>query len=674
MNTGVCYFPEHWDREQWEADIERMAESGIEYVRMAEFSWNRMEPEPGVYEFEWLEEAVNLVGDSGMKAVLCTPTATPPKWLLDEYPSIRQEERDGTPREFGSRRHYCFNSPVYRRESRRIIEEMASRFADNEYVAGWQTDNEFGCHDTTRCYCDDCASAFRTWLREKYDSVDALNEAWGNAFWSQEYGSFAEVDLPGPTPAQDQHHPSRLLEYKRFASDSVAEYNRLHTGILRETNSRWFVTHNFMGNFPDIDAFSVSEDLSFAAWDCYPTLFSQQIPDAPDPASEEGATLQRVGDPDMVGMNHALYRGASDGPFWVMESQSGDIRAYPYSAEPADGMVRLWSHQAVAHGCDVVSYFRWRRCRFGQEQYWGGLNNYDGSPDRGLAEATEAARDFAELPDLDAPSGDVAMLVDYDSLWALETKPHTPEFHYFAHLRAYYRAFRSRGVTVDLVPASRDVSEYAAVVAPSLHLVDQELSERLTDYVSDGGELLLTIRTAMKDEYHKLRDELAPGPLAEPLGARVEQHESLAPGLEKRVSYDGETYEYRTWAEWLTADEAPVVGRHETGVAEGEPAIVRNDYGNGHAAYAGVWPEAELADAITTALLERADVPFGERLPEFVRLAERDGYTWVLNFRAEPLEIDPGNRTPTLGGTTVRGRDLAIVDAPPHEIDIVEER
>lgn len=672
MQTGVCYFPEHWDREQWETDVKRMKEAGIEYVRMAEFAWNQMEPKSGEYDFGWLEEAVELIGNHGMQAVLCTPTATPPKWLVDKYPSIRQEKQDGTPRGFGSRRHYCFNSPDYWRESRRVIEKMAERFADNEHVVGWQTDNEFGCHDTVHCYCDDCASAFRTWLREKYNSIEELNEAWGNVFWSQEYTSFAEVDVPGLTPAQEQHHPTRLLDYKCFASDSVIGYNRLHTEILHEVNPDWFTTHNFLGYFPYIDAFSMNEDLSFASWDCYPTLLSQRLPDTPDPASDEGAEYQRVGDPDMIGMNHALYRGVNDGPFWVMEAQSGDIRAFPYSAEPADGMVRLWSHQAISHGCDVVSYFRWRRCRFGQEQYWGGLNNYDGSPDRGLPEATEAAEDFEALPDLDAPSGDVAMLVDYESLWALETEPHTPEFNYFTHLRAYYRALRARGVTVDLVSTSMDLDDYRAVIAPSLHLVDQGLADRLTDYVACGGELLLTIRTAMKDEHHKLRDELAPGPLAESLGARVEQHESLAPSLEKQVSYEGETYEYRTWGEWLTVDEAAVIGQHETGVAVGEPAIVRNDHGDGHVTYAGVWPEADLADMITTSLLERANVPFGDRLPEFVRLTERDGYTWIMNFQADPIEIDPGHGDPILGETTVAGRDLAVVDAPPHEIEVIE--
>jgi len=683
MDTGVCYFPEHWPRERWATDVERMAEAGIEYVRMGEFAWNRFEPEPGTYDFEWLETAVDLVADHGMQAVLCTPTATPPKWLTDEYPGIHQEEPDGTPLEFGSRRQYCYNSPDYRRESRRIIGKLAEHFAGHDGVAGWQTDNEFGCHETVRCYCDDCQSAFRDWLRQKYDDIDALNEAWGNAFWSQEYQDFSEVDVPGPTPAEGQHHPTRLLDFHRFSSDSVVDYNRLHVEELRGAEADgddWFVTHNFMGDFEPLDAFDVSEDLDFAAWDSYPTLHAQQAPDTPDPASEAAADVQRVGDPDLTAMNHALYRGASEGPFWVMENQAGDIRAYPYSAEPAEGMMRLWAHQAAAHGCDVVSYFRWRRCRFGQEQYWGALNNYDGSPDRGVGEAAEAAEEFAELPDLAAPEGEVALLVDYDSMWALHAERHTPDYDYWPHCRAYYRALRRRGVTVDVIPTDRDLEGYSAVVAPSLHQVDDDLAGRLADYAADGGELVLTVRSATKDEHHKFRDELAPGPLSESLGAHVVQHESLAPGVETRVTYgdqsggdgtdDGEAYEFRTWGEWLDADAAAVLGRHESGPAAGEPAIVRNDHGDGGVTYVGVWPESDLADALVADLLERAAVPAADPLPDDVRLTERDGYTWVTNFGRDPVEVDAGDAPVVVGDATVPGRDLAVVEGPAHDVVI----
>ncbi|MCH7662213.1 MAG: beta-galactosidase, partial [Euryarchaeota archaeon] len=371
MEIGVCYFPEHWPRERWRTDVEAMAEAGIEYVRMGEFSWGRIEEERNEFDFEWLDEVVCLLAEYDIKVVLCTPTATPPKWLVDEHPEILQRERDGTRRAFGSRRHYCFNSRVYREETERIVQTMAERYVDHPAVVGWQTDNEYGCHGTVRCYCDDCAQAFREWLREKYGEIGTLNEAWGNAFWSQQYNGFEEIDPPRQTAAE--HHPSRLLEYYRFASDSVVSFNRLQTELLREANDEWFLTHNFMGDFETLDAFSVSEDLDLVSWDSYPTGFVQDRRE-----DEPSADELRAGDPDQVGMNHDLYRGALDRPFWVMEQQPGDVNWPPYAPQPAEGAMRLWAHHAVAHGASVVSYFRWRRCRFGQEQYHAGLRKQDG--------------------------------------------------------------------------------------------------------------------------------------------------------------------------------------------------------------------------------------------------------------------------------------------------------
>jgi beta-galactosidase GanA len=427
MTVGVCYFPEHWPRERWETDVAQMAEAGLEYVRMGEFSWSRLEPRRGEFDFEWLDRAVELVGDHGMQVVLCTPTATPPKWLVDERPDILQEEPDGTTREFGSRRHYCFNAESYREETERVVSRMVDHYAGNPHVAGWQTDNEYGCHRTVRCYCDDCAAGFRDWLRERYGSVDVLNEEWGTTFWSQRHADFGEVDPPRHTPAE--HHPSRLLDYYRFASDSVVDYNRLQADIIRSADDGWFVTHNFMGDFPTLDAFDVSEDLDFAAWDSYPTGFVQ------DRRPGEPATWElRAGDPDQVGRNHDLYRGASGGPFWVMEQQPGDVNWPPYAPQPADGAMRLWAHQAVAHGADAVLYFRWRRCREGQEQYHAGLRKQDGSPDRAYDEATTAASELADLTaDLGPVDAPVALLHEYDSEWAIDIQPHAPDFDYWEY-------------------------------------------------------------------------------------------------------------------------------------------------------------------------------------------------------------------------------------------------
>ncbi|WP_313693499.1 beta-galactosidase [Halorarum halobium] len=660
MSIGVCYFPEHWPAERWETDVREMADAGIEYVRMGEFAWGRIEPERGEFAFGWLDEALDLVDEYGMEAVLCTPTATPPKWLVDEHPDVRQREMDGTPREWGSRRFTCVNSPTYRAETGRIVRRLTERYADHPAVVGWQTDNEFGCHDTVTCYCEDCSEAFSAWLAERYDSVEDLNEAWGTAFWSQQYEGFERVEPPGPTPAA--HHPTRLLEYERFSNDSVAEYNRLHADLIREANDDWLVTHNFVGEI-SLDAYRLAGDLDFLSWDSYPTGFVQDR--QPEPAT---ADQLRAGNPDQVSMNHDLQRGASDGPFWVMEQQPGDVNWPPRSPQPADGAMRLWAHQAVAHGADAVVYFRWRRCRQGQEQYHAGLRRQDGSPDRGYHEAATAADELFDLGPVDAP---VAVVHDYESLWATEQQPHAPEWDYWHHLRTYYDALRARGLQVDVVSPRADLDGYDAVVAPTLHLVDDALVAALADYVESGGSLLLGARTGEKDRSNQLHDSLAPGPLSSLAGLRVERHETLPERLDTRLEYGGSTHEFRTWASWLDPDEGTELGSYRGGAADGSPAVVRNAVGGGTATYCGCWPDDALVDALMTDLLDDAGVDYTDRLPEGVRVMRRDGYCWVLNFTSDRVQVAGADEDRfVLGGPTVEAVDLAVIDAPERALDL----
>jgi len=665
MTVGVCYFPEHWPRERWETDVAQMAAAGLDYVRMAEFSWGRLEPERGEFDFEWLDDAIDLIGEQGMEVVLCTPTATPPKWLVDEHPDILQAERDGTVRGFGSRRHYCFNSETYREETRRIVSRMAERYADNPHVAGWQTDNEYGVHGTIRCYCEDCAIAFRDWLRERYADIGELNEAWGTAFWSQQYPDFEAVDPPRHTP--NEHHPSRLLAYYRFASDSAVAYNRLQTELLREANDEWFLTHNFMGHFGSLSAYDAAADLDLVSWDSYPTGFVQDRREG-EPTADE----LRAGDPDQVGLNHDVYRGALDRPFWVMEQQPGDVNWPPYGTQPAEGAMRLWAHHAVAHGGDAVLYFRWRRCRQGQEQYHAGLRKQDGSPDRGYGEAGTAADELFDLGPVDAP---VALLHDYENLWATEIQPHAADFDYWTHLESYYRALRRRGVQVDVIPPERDLAGYAAVVAPSLYLLDEATATHLESYVEEGGHLLLGARTGEKDPYNKLPNVSQPGPLASLVGATVDQHESVPEQVETAVTVGGDRYGYRTWAEWLNADDATVRARHASGVGEGKPAIVDNQRGRGTVTYCGVWPENDLAGEITGELLDRAGIRSLEPLPDGVRVAERDGYVWVTNFTSDPLTVDVSPDANRIVGTErVDGFDLAVIECCLDDLSVEKRR
>ncbi|MFB6136773.1 MAG: beta-galactosidase [Halobacteriaceae archaeon] len=656
MAVGTWYYPKHWPRERWESDIHEIADAGFETLRIGVFYWSSLEPERGEFTYDWLHPALDYCADAGLDVVFGTPTAAPPKWLVDEHPDILPEQADGTTRGWGSRRHYCFNSSTYREETERVVREVATHLADREAVVGWQVDNEFGWGLTARCYCDDCAAAFRGWLRERYDSIEALNEAWGNSFWSQDYGSFEAVEPPRETVAN--HHPSRLLAYYRFASDSVAEYCALQADLLREVNEDWFVAHNFMCDFPQVDPYRASESLDLVTWDNYPTLHGQIWTDDVDPRT------YRAGEPHQSAMNHDLYRSVAGEPFWVMELQAGDTVATPHSAEPADGAMRAWAHHAVAHGASVANYFRYRRCRGGQEQYWGGLRRHDGSPDRGFHEAERAAEELAGLADLDAPEGDVAVLHDYDNLWALEIAEHADDFRYWDHLRAYYRPLRRRGLTVDVVPPTRDLSDYPAVVAPTMYVASPATVDALESYVADGGELLLTARSGVADEHNTLFDELPPGPLADLVGALVGQHESLPDDLETSVRYGPDEYAYSTWGEWLEPTTASVTGEHVSGVARGEPAVVENDYGAGSVTYAGVWPDGPLADALVRDVLDRTDLDTLPPVPERVQVSERDGYVWICNFSDQTVEVAADHDAEwVVGGPTVHPLDVAVTDA-----------
>ena len=670
MHVGVCYFPEHWPAERVETDVEQMAAAGIEYVRMGEFAWSRLEPQPGDFQFEWLDRALSSIDEHGMQAVLCTPTATSPKWLVDDRSEILQEEPDGTTRHYGSRRHYCFNSPAYRRESRRITRALAERYAEHSAVAGWQTDNEFGCHGTVRCYCEDCASDFREWLRGRYSDVEKLNEAWGTTFWSQDLNSFAQADPPRHTAAG--HHPARLLDYYRFASDSVVRFNREQAEILREENDDWFVTHNFMSQFDALDAYDVCEDLDFASWDSYPTGHVQ--------VQREAVTRGelRAGDPDQVGLDHDLMRSAADAPFWVMEQQPGEINWPPYSPQPAEGAMALWAHTATAHGADVVSYFRWRRCRMGQEQYHAGLRERDGSPDRGYREAGDAATDLSDVEATGTPGmpePDVALLHSYDNLWALDIEANTPEFDYWGHLETYYGALRERGVTVDVVRPTADLSDYEAVVAPTLYLADGDLATHLGAYVEDGGELLVTMRSGVKDPYNKLHDAPQPGPLRDLVGAEVADHESVPDDLASDVVYDGDTYDAGVWNEWLEPLEGTTIrGRYDGDMADGEGAVVHADHGDGAVTYVGTWPGEDLASALIGDLLDRAGVETTEPPGDRVRLAHRDGFTWIVNFGDEAVDVEtPSDAEWVVGDGTVSAVDAAVIDAAPADLTVESE-
>ena len=524
MKLGVCYYPEHWPEDVWPDDARRMAEMGLTRVRIGEFCWSRIEPEPGRFDWGWLDRAVEVLHKAGLGIIMGTPTATPPKWLVDQMPDMVALDEQSRPRGFGSRRHYCFSHKGYTAECQRVVAAMAQRYGNHTAIVAWQTDNEYGCHDTAVSFSDAARDAFRLWLAAKYSNIAALNVAWGNVFWSMEYRSFAEVELPYLTVTEA--NPAHWLDFRRFSSDQVVAFNRAQVNILRSASPGRDLIHNYMGFFTQFDHHAVAADLDVASWDSYPLGFLEQFWFT----DVEKLKYARQGHPDIAAFHHDLYRGLHPNGRWsVMEQQPGPVNWARFNPAPLPGMVRLWTLEAMAHGAEMVSYFRWRQVPFAQEQMHAGLLRPDSVDDVAVAEVRQAAAEItALLSDIGKPVKQVALLFGYQSDWVTDIQPQGKGFSALRQTFEYYSALRQMGLNVDIMPPGRSLDGYAMVVMPCMPIIPDGLVDQLSAFTC---QVLIGPRSGSKTTDFAIPPNLAPGPLQSLLPLRVTRVESLRPGL-----------------------------------------------------------------------------------------------------------------------------------------------
>jgi len=474
-SLGVCYYPEHWPVETWAKDAAQMVEAGLKWVRIGEFAWARIEPQPDVFTWEWLDRAVETLAKAGLKIIMGTPSATPPRWMLDKHPDMLAVDAEGRSRKFGSRRHYDFSHIGYRKEAARIAKLMGERYGDHPDVEAWQIDNEYDCHDTTLSYSDAARKGFQDWLAQRYQSTDALNRAWGNVFWSMDYDTFDQIDLPNLTVTEP--NPSHVLAFRRYSSDQVVAFNKAQVDVLRPLTDAPLI-HNYMGRITSFDHWKVGKDLDIASWDSYPIGF---LSDRLEGTPEEKQRFLRQGHPDMQAFHHDLYRGVGKGRLWVMEQQPGPVNWAPYNPAPLPGMARLWAWEAFAHGAETVCYFRWRQAPFAQEQQHAGLLRPDSEPAPALAECKQTFNEISELTAVNSGKAPVALIFDYDSAFAWDTQPQGADFEAFRLAFAAYRALRSLGLSVDILPPYiSDLSAYKLVLAPGILKLSDPLRAALT--------------------------------------------------------------------------------------------------------------------------------------------------------------------------------------------------
>lgn len=644
---GVCYYPEHWPEAWWEEDARRMAALGLTYVRIAEFAWSRIEPDPGRFEWDWLDRAIETLGKAGLKVVMCTPTATPPKWLIDMYPEILPVDPEtGRTRGFGSRRHTDFSSPVWHREAMRISTAVAERYGENPYVAGWQTDNELCCHNTAISASPAAHAGFRTWCREQYADIASLNKAWGNVFWSMEYRSFDEIEMP--VGAVTETSPAHRMAWRRYSSDMVVRFHANMIAIIRAHSPGRWVTHNFIP-MPEtgVDNHALAADLDFAAYDNYPLGRADLALAKSSPA--DFAPLMRTGHPDFQGILFDQTRGLTGRPFWVMEQQPGPVNWANHNPRPAPGMVRLWSWEAFAHGAAVVSFFRWRQAPYAQEQMHAGLLR----PDCTHAEAwPEVEQLHAELSRIDLPAptkAPVAIVVDHESDWLGQIEQQGRGYDYQKILTAWYGATRRLGLDVDFVAPGADLSGYAMVLVPALALPTPEAAARLQ---AAEGLVLIGPRSGAKTQDVTIPEGLAPGRLRPLVPIRVLAVETLRPDCPGAITIGNASYASGLWRETIEPGDCTVLGRYE----DGAPAMVRH----GKVHYLATLVEDAALDAMVAAMAAEAGLDTTP-LTGMLRIRRRGNLTFAINYGAEPAEAPaPEGAQFLLGSRTVGPRDLSI--------------
>jgi beta-galactosidase len=654
---GGDYNPEQWSEETWLEDACLMQEAGVNLVSLSIFSWTKMEPKPGVFDFDWLDQLMDLLHAHGVSVNLATPTASPPAWMIRLHPEMLPVTTEGLTLWHGSRRHYCPHNPDYHRYATRTAAQLAERYKSHPALAMWHVDNEYGCH-VGACFCDNSATAFRVWLKERYSTLDKLNFAWGTTFWSQIYGDWEEIQPPRHTPAHA--NPTQQLDWSRFSSDSWLACFEEQKTILKGITPDIPVTTNFMSFFKPIDywKFAACEDV--VSLDSYPDTYQ------PDWMVHAGMTFDLI---RSIGTRH---------PWLLMEQAASQVNWRQRNAVKRPGMMRLGSYQAIARGADGIMFFQWRQSKAGAEKYHSGMLSHVGTDSRVWREVKALGNELFKLdPVLTSQvKADAAILMDWENWWALEldSKP-SSDLKLYPQLYSYYKPLFERNITVDFAHPEADLSRYKLVLVPSLYLVNDRAAENINQYVENGGYLVMSFFSGIVDENEHIRLGGYPAPFCEMLGLVVEE---FAPYSETQTnsicSTDGRQFECTFWSDVIHLKGAEAIANFEQNYYAGHPAVTRNQFGKGRAYYVGTLPDRNGMTWLLEQACEGAEIkPVSANAPVGVELLQRSNgnlsWLFALNYSVKKMAVPfEGLGHDLLTGTQVNG----VIELEPADIAIIQ--
>ncbi len=551
---GCCYYPEHWNEADMPSDLVRIKSLGFNCIRMGEFSWSMYEREEGKYDFSLLKRAVAEAERLGIFVILGTPTAAPPKWLTEKYPEVLAVDSRGNALQHGSRQHHNHTSEIYLSYCRAITEAMVKEFSHFSNVIGWQIDNEFNCH-RNESYSEADDQAFRRWLADKYKDVETLNAAWGNRFWSLEFNDFSQIICP--RMATTHPNPAYVTDYYLFLSDTVVNYAAVQVKVIREYMPHAFITHN--GWFGNVDYRRLTKEcLDFLSYDSYPAFAEKN-------AKNDGRSWS---------YKLALTRGCSD-RYMVMEQQSGPGGQLSYLLPtPRPGQIRLWTYQDVAHGAVGVLYFRYRTALYGAEQLWYGIYDHDGEENFRSREVRQISEELSRVGGLfldNRIKPQVAIYADYRN-----TSVDRVENFASSDQREIFTGLNKRNIHADFIDSDSDFEKYKVIILPHITVADEALAEKLQSFADNGGVVIISARSGVKNANMQYRPEKAPGVFRSLAGCRVDWF-TAATNYEKQTAViDGKEYSVNQYYEMLAPESGESVGEYTADFCKGKPCAVRN--------------------------------------------------------------------------------------------------
>ncbi|MBE6208290.1 MAG: beta-galactosidase [Rikenellaceae bacterium] len=634
--TGVYYYPEHWEDSQWERDLKQIRDLGFEFVHFAEFAWAQLEPEEGKYDFAWLDRAVALAAKYDLKVIMCTSTATPPVWLSRKYPEILVRNEQGIALDHGARQHASFASPLYRELAYKMIEKLAEHYGSDPRIIGWQLDNEPAVQFD---YNPKAELGYRDFLRKKYNNdIQALNAAWGTSFWSEVYSSFDEITLPKPAQMFMNHH--QILDYRRFAAAQTNEFLDAQCLLIKKYAKNQWVTTNYIPNYEE-GHIGGSPTFDFQCYTRYMVYGDNE---------GIGRRGYRVGNPLRIALANDFFRPIQ-GTYGVMELQPGQVNWGTINPQPLPGAVRLWLWSVFAGGSDFICTYRYRQPLFGTEQYHYGIVGTDGvTVTPGGHEYAQFMREIKSLRgqvgEREAKPADytarrTAILFNHENSWSIERQKQNATWNTMGHIEKYYRTLKSFGAPVDFITEAKDFTDYRVMIVPAYQLADKALVDRWIAYVKQGGNLVVTCRTAQKDRYGRLPE--APfGSMIDPLtGNEMEFYDLLLPEDKGVVEMDGKRYAWNTWGEILKPGKGVQVwATYDEEFYAGKPAITSRRLGRGTVTYVGVdSADGSLEREVLKKLYAELEIPVMD-LPYGVTMEYRNGMGIVLNYSDRPYRFE----------------------------------